>query len=497
MCTALAVVVAATISLNIALPSFARDTGASQTQLTWVVDSYLLVFAALLLPAGALADRFGRREVLVGGLAIFAVAALGTALVDSTGAVIALRVLSAIGAAAVMPSTLSILTDAFPPEERAKAVGAWAGVAGGAGVLGMLIAGGLLEVTSWRAIFAVNGGLAVAALIPIAIRVPTSRDPSAARVDPVGVLLSVSGLAAIVYGVIAAPDHGWTSLTVLGTVIGGCVLLAGFVAWSLRVEDPLLDPRLFRSPGFASGSLAITMQFFAIFAFQFLSLQYLQSVLGFSALGAGAALMPIAVMLMTLAPRAPRLVDRFGMRAVITAGSLLIVAAMIIFTQLQVDSSYLHYLAGTLVLGIGMALAAVPATTAILDSLPPSHQGVASAVNDTTRELGGALGIAVLGSLLNQGYRSTIDTRLADADQLRTAARPSLQAAAQTASALGPRGQRLIDTAQDAFVHGMHIAFYTGAGVVMLGTLCFLALAPRGAVPSLAIPAVEGAAAIS
>lgn len=497
MCTALAVVVAATISLNIALPSFASDTGATQTQLTWVVDSYLLVFAALLLPAGALADRFGRREVLVGGLAIFAVAALATAFVDSTGAVIALRVLSAIGAAAVMPSTLSILTNSFPPEERSKAVGAWAGVAGGGGVLGMLIAGGLLEISSWRAIFVVNGALAVAALIPIAIRVPTSRDPSATRIDLVGVLLSVAGLAAVVYGVIEAPNHGWTSLTFLGTVIGGCVLLAGFVAWSLRVENPLLDPRLFRSPGFASGSLAITMQFFAIFAFQFVSLQYLQSVLGFSALAAGAALLPIAVMLMTLAPRAPRLADRFGMRAVVVAGSLLIVAAFVIFAQLQVDSSYLHYLAGTLVLGIGMALGAVPATTAILDSLPPSHQGVASAVNDTTREVGGALGIAVLGSLLNQGYRSTIDARLADVDQLRNAARPSLQVAAQTAGELGPRGQRVLETAQDAFVHGLHIAFYSGAGAVLLGTLCFLLIAPRRASRNDRAPALEHAATIT
>lgn len=286
------------------------------------------------------------------------------------------------------------------------------------------------------------------------------------------------GLAAVVFGIIEAPDHGWASVTVLGSVLVGCVLLVAFVAWELHTSDPLLDPRLFRSPGFASGSFAITLQFFAIFAFQFVSLQYLQQVSGFSPLGAGAALLPIAVTLQILSPRAPRLAARFGMRAVIAAGLACVTVGLLVLAQLQVDSGFGLFLAGIVVLGVGMALSAAPASEAILDSLSASHQGVASAVNDTTRELGGALGIAVLGSLLNQGYRSVVDNRLSDAAQLRESARASLQAATQLAEQLGPRGQRVLDAAQDAFVHGLHIAFYGGAGAVLIGTFAFLALAP-------------------
>lgn len=479
MCAAVGVVVSATISLNVALPSFARDTHATQTQLTWVVGIYALVFAALLMPAGALADRLGRREVLVGGMALFSLSGLACALVDDPNTIIALRVVSAIGAAGVMPATLSILTAIFPPDERGKAVGAWAGVAGGAGIIALLAAGGLLEAFTWRSVFVFNAGLGAVVLLAAAVRVPTSRDPDATPLDGPGSLLSVVGLAAIVYGVIEGPDQGWTSAPVLLALIAGCVLLVAFVMWELRATHPMLDPRLFRRPAFGAGSLAIAMQFFAVFAFQFVSLQYLQQVRGYSAIGAGAALLPIGFALMLLAPQAPKLATRFGMRAVVGAGSVLVAAGLLILAQLQVDSGYGLYLAGIVVMGFGMALSAAPATQAILDALPPSQQGVASAVNDTTRELGGALGIALLGSLLNQGYRSVIDDRLSGADQLRQAARPSIAAATQTASGIGGRGGQVLTAAQDAFVHGLHIAFYGGAGTVLLGTACFLILAPR------------------
>lgn len=479
MCTALAVVIAATISLNVALPSFARDTGATQTELTWIVGVYALVFAALLLPAGALADRLGRREVLVAGMAVFAAASAATVFIDDPTAVIFLRALAAIGAAGVMPSTLSILTSSFPASERGRAVGAWAGVAGAAGVLGLLASGGLLEAFSWRSIFVFNTVLALAVLVTVAVRVPTSRDPDATSFDGVGALLSVLGLTAIVFGIIEAPDRGWVSFAVLGSVIVGILLLIAFIRWELRTAHPLLDPRLFRSSAFASGSFAVTMQFFAIFAFQFVSLQYLQQVAGFSPLGAGAALLPIAVILQLLAPRAPGLAARFGMRAVVAGGCACIAVGLLVLAQLQVGSGFGLFLAGTVILAIGMALSGAPASQAILDALPDSHQGVASAVNDTTRELGGALGIAVLGSLLNQGYRTVVDSRLADADRLREAARPSLQAAAQTADRLGAGGQRVLDAAQNGFVHGLHIAFYGGAGAVVVGTVVFFVLAPR------------------
>lgn len=492
MCAALAVVTAAFISLNVALPSFAQDTGATQTQLTWIVGAYGLVFAALLLPAGALADRIGRREVLVGGLAVFTLASLAAAFVTSPGAVIALRVVSAVGAAAVMPSTLSILISIFPADERGRAVGAWAATAGGAGILALIASGALLEAFSWQSIFVLNAVLGAPLLVAIARRVPTSRDPNPGPVDPVGVLLSVLGLGALVFGVVEGPERGWDSPLVLGALVVSCVSLVGFVLWELRTENPLLDPRLFRSPAFAAGSFAITMQFFAIFAFQFVSLQYLQQVLGYSALSAGLALLPIGIVLGVLAPRAPQLAARFGMRAVVAIGSVLMAAGLLILAQLQVDSGFGLFLAGIVVLGIGMALAAAPATEAILGGLPASQQGLASAVNDTTRELGGSLGIAILGSLLNLGYRGTIDDGLAE-EQVREAARPSLEAAAQTAQDLGARGEGVLDVAQAAFVNGLHIAFYSGAGAVLLGTLLFLRLAPRRAPRRAVAPAIDGA----
>ncbi len=338
-----------------------------------------------------------------------------------------------------------------------------------------------------------NAVLGAPLLVAIALRVPTSRDPNPGPVDPLGVLLSVLGLGALVFGVIEGPERGWDSPLVLSTLVAGCVLLVGFVLWELRTKHPLLDPRLFRSPAFAAGSFAITLQFFAIFAFQFVSLQYLQQVSGYSALRAGLALLPIGIILGVLAPRAPQAAARFGLRAVVAVGSGLLAAGLLILAQLQVDSSYWHFLIGILVLGAGMALGAAPATEAILNGLPSSQQGLASAVNDTTRELGGALGIAVLGSLLNLGYRGAIDDRLAD-DGLREAARPSLQVAAQTAEGLGADGGGVLDAAQAAFVDGLQIAFYSGAGAVLIGTLVFLRLAPRRAPRQAPAPATNASA---
>src|SRR3954451_11769846 len=400
MCIALATVVSAVSSLNVALPDLARDTGASPTQLQWVVDAYALVFAGLLLFAGALGDRFGRRRVLLGGLGLFGAGALAATTVDDPNALIAIRAFMGLGAALIMPTTLSIITSVFPAGERDRAVGAWAGVAGGSALLGLLVAGALLEVASWPSVFVLNVVLAVIALIGTLRVVPAREDREPAALDLGGAALSAVALFALVWAFIEGPQRGWTDGLILGGFAAALVLGAAFVVWELRRDEPMLDPRLFALRGFTAGSLSVFVQFFAAFGVIFVLLQFLQLVLGYSTLAAGAALAPMAVVMILVAPRVPRLVERVGVRPVGPTGLALMAIGLVVISTMDAGSSYWHLLAGGLVLGLGMALAAPPATTAIVSSLSEDKQGVASAVNDASREVGGALGIAVLGSVL-------------------------------------------------------------------------------------------------
>ncbi len=399
MCLALATVVSAVSSLNVALPDLARATGASPTELQWVVDAYALVFAGLLLPAGALGDRLGRKRVLLAGLVIFGAGALVATTLSAPGPLIAVRAVMGLGAALIMPTTLSIITATFPAGERDRAVGAWAGVAGGSALLGLLVAGTLLEFFSWSSVFALNVALAAVALAMTIRFVPTGA-PERVALDPVGGILSALGLGGIVWAFIEGPTRGWGDDLVVAGFAAGVLLIAGFVAWELRRTTPMLDPRLFALRGFSAGSLSIFVQFFAMFGLIFVLLQFLQLVLGYSPLEAGLALAPMAAVMIALAPRVPRLVERVGVRPVGPTGLGLIAVGMLVLSTMDAGSSYWHLLVGGLILGAGMALAAPPATTAIVSSLPDAKQGVASAVNDTVREVGGALGIAVLGSVL-------------------------------------------------------------------------------------------------
>ncbi|MDW5592730.1 MFS transporter [Conexibacter stalactiti] len=403
MCLALATVVSAVASLNVALPDLARATGATPTQLQWIVDGYALVFAGLLLPAGALGDRLGRRRVLLAGLAVFGGAALVAIFVTDPGQLIAARVAMGLGAALIMPTTLSIITSVFPTDERERAVAAWAGVAGGSGLLGLLVSGVLLEWFDWSSVFATNVVLAVLAATATLINVRDAETHERPALDPVGAALSALGLSALVWGVIEGPQRGWTDGLVLGGFAGGALLLSAFVSWELRREQPMLDPRLFALRGFAAGSLSIFVQFFALFGFMFVVMQYLQFVLGYTPLEAGFALAPVAVVMIGLSQRVPALVHRFGARAVAPTGLATMAAGFALLATAGAEASYWRLLVGLLVLAIGMALATTPATSAIVDALPAEKQGVASAVNDASREVGGALGIAVLGSVLTEG----------------------------------------------------------------------------------------------
>jgi EmrB/QacA subfamily drug resistance transporter len=400
MCFALATVVSAVSSLNVALPDLARDTGATPTQLQWIVDAYALVFAGLLLPAGAIGDRYGRRRVLLLGLGIFGAGAAFATTISDPGTLIAVRAFMGLGAALIMPTTLSIITATFPAGERDRAVGAWAGVAGGSALLGLLVSGALLEFASWPSVFGLSVALAAIAFAGSLRVVPSREEHEAKALDPVGGALSALALSSLVWAFIEGPQRGWGSDLVIGGFVAAAVLGAAFVGWELRRRDPMLDPRLFALRGFSAGSLSVFVQFFAMFGVIFVLLQFLQLVLGYSPLEAGAALAPMALVMIAVAPRVPRLVERVGVRPVGPTGLALMAAGLVGLSTMDAGSSYWHLLAAGLVLGLGMALAATPATTAIVESLPDTKQGVASAVNDASREIGGALGIAVLGSVL-------------------------------------------------------------------------------------------------
>jgi EmrB/QacA subfamily drug resistance transporter len=400
MCIALATVVSAVSSLNVALPDVARDTGASPSQLQWVVDAYALVFAGLLLFAGALGDRFGRRRALLAGLGVFGAGALAAMFVGDPGELIAIRACMGVGAALIMPATLSIITATFPRGERDRAVGAWAGVAGGSALLGLLASGGLLEVASWHWVFALNLFLAAIAIVGTLRVVPVASDREPAALDVGGAVISALALSALVWAFIEGPTRGWTDGLILAAFAISVILGAAFIRWELRRDEPMLDPRLFRHRGFAAGSLSVFGQFFAAFGMIFVLMQFLQLVLGYAPLAAGAALAPMAGTMVLVAPRVPRLVARAGVRPVGPVGLGLMAAGLAVISTMDAHSSYWILLGGGLVLGLGMALATTPATTMIVDSLPEEKQGVASAVNDASREVGGALGIAVLGSVL-------------------------------------------------------------------------------------------------
>jgi EmrB/QacA subfamily drug resistance transporter len=463
MCIALATVVSAVSSLNVALPDLARDLHATQTQLQWIVDAYAVVFAGLLLLAGALGDRLGRRPVLLAGLAVFSAAAAGGLLADDPGALIAVRAVMGLGAAAIMPSTLSIITNVFPPAERDRAVSIWAGVAGASALLGLLVSGALLELFSWHSIFGFTGALGLLALLAAARLAPNSRFEGAG-LDLVGGGLSALGLSSLVFGIIEGPERGWTDTLTLLAFGLALLLVVAFVAWELRRERPLLDPRLFRLRGFGAGTASITVQFLAFFGFIFVILQYVQFVLGYSPLEAGLTLAPMAVLMMGLSPRVPTLLERFGPSRVGPLGLLLMAGGFAVFSTADVDSGYPLLLAGLVLLGTGAALATTPATTAIVSSLPPSKQGVASAVNDAAREVGGALGIAVLGSALTGRYEAGVPNVVANAPpDLAHRAHEALPAALALAERLGPQGAGLAAQAQAAFVDGLGLAMLIAA----------------------------------
>jgi EmrB/QacA subfamily drug resistance transporter len=471
VCLALAAVVAAMSSLNVALPGIARATHASQTQLAWVIDAYSLVFASLLLPAGAIGDRYGRRAALLIGLTIFGAGSAVAMTARAAPELIALRAVLGVGAALVMPATLSTITGTFAAQQRTRAVSMWAGVAGGAAFLGLLVSGLMLEVWSWPSVFALNVVLAGAAIAGTLRYVPESAGSDVPHLDLGGALLAVAGLVALVFSIIEAPEQGWASARTLTGLAAGVVVLAGFVRWELRRRAPMLDPRIFARRGLAAGSLSIFVQFFALFGFIFIAIQYLQLVRGDSGLVSAVSMLPLSAALLPTARLAPSLVARIGPRPVGVAGLTLIAVALMILAQLTTSSGYLVLAAGLIPLGVGMGLTMPPSTTGITSALPAEQQGVGSALNDLSREVGGAVGIAVLASVLTAVYQS----------HLRLPGLPSAVAGRATSSVAvaAHLGGDVAIRAQGAFTTGMHAALLVGAGLALAAALA-VAIILRG-----------------
>jgi EmrB/QacA subfamily drug resistance transporter len=466
LCLSLLVIGLDNTILNVALPTLQTDLDASASQLQWIVDVYMLVFAGVLLTAGSLGDRFGRKRALTLGLLVFGAGSLGSALAESPGLLIAMRALMGIGGAFIMPSTLSILTATFPASERGKAIGIWAGCSGIGIAIGPIAGGWLIEHADWSWIFLVNLPVVSVALIAGRYLVPESRDVSAPPLDVRGFLLSFAALTTLVWGLIEAPARGWTDALVLGAFLVAAVVLAGFVAWERRAPAPMLEIALFRNPRFSASSAAISLAFFALFGMIFLLTQYLQQVRGYDALEAGLRTLPVAAGLVVGGPLSAKLAERLGIRVVVPAGLMLVAVGLSLLSLADAGSAYGLIAVALVVLGFGIASAMAPATDAIMGSLPEAKMSVGSAINDTTRVAGGALGVAVLGSLLASGYRGDMESAVAALPaQAREVAQDSL------AGALALGDDRLVAAAQDAFVAGMQTAALVAAAVALAGAL--------------------------
>ncbi len=474
--------------LNVALPSISRELGASASELQWIIDAYILVFAALLLTMGSLGDRNGRKRLLQIGLIIFGIGSLGAALATSTGMLIATRAFTGIGAAAIMPATLSIITNMFSdPKERTKAIAVWAATFGLGVGIGPVIGGWLVESYSWNAVFFVNLPIVVIALAGGYFFLPESFDKEAPKADVPGVLLSIVGLFALVYGIIEAGMSSWTDGTVLIAFGIAAVFLGAFAIWESRAPNAMLPMRFFKNMSFTGANTAIALVFFGMMGSMFFFSQYFQSVQGLTAFEAGLRVLPISLFLVVAAGVSTRLSARFGIKLTVGVGILFAAAAMLYFSQvIAVDSPYSVILAGYLLLGIGMGTAMTPATDSIMGSVPAVKAGIGSAMNDTTRQLGGAMGVAILGTVMNSVYLSEI-TSLEQApffSQLPEQAYAVIQSSIQGALIVAKQvpvpqiAQVITDTAGEAFVQGMTQAMFIASLIMFAAALVTFAILP-------------------
>ncbi|MBO4204938.1 MFS transporter [Micromonospora echinofusca] len=493
----LLVVVLDNTILNVALRTLAdpvHGLGASQGELEWAINSYTLVFAGLLFSFGVLGDRTGRKRFLLIGLAVFGLGSLLSAYAQSPAQLITARSLMGVGGAAIMPVTLSIISNVFDPRERARAIGVWSGAVGLAVAIGPILGGALLERYWWGSVFLINVPVVLAGLVLVGLLVPESRDPRPGRVDVLGVLLSVVGLVALSYGIIDGGEHGFGRPVVWASIAVGLAVLAWFIVHERRSDHPSLDVTLFRVPRFAAPVAMIGLIFFAAMGVMFFSSFYLQLVRGYSPLQTGLLFLPFALAQLVFAPRSAAMVRRYGGRAVSAVGLCLAVVGLGTFAFVGVDTPIWLVGAAFFVQGVGMANVMPPAMESIMSALPREKAGVGSAVSNTIRQVAAALGVAVLGSVLAAVYRGEIAATTAGLPAgARNAADESLAGAYAAAGRLGADGATLIDAANTAFVDAMHWAGALSAVVAALGVLVALRWLPGrpSRPPVTAVPAGE------
>ena len=470
MSLSLVIVMLNNVTLNVALPELSKDLQADNTDLQWIVDSYALIFGGTLLVMGALGDRFGRKRALQLGLILLGLASSAAAFyADSSSDVILARATMGFGAALVMPATLSIVIVVFPKEERGKAIGIWTMMAGIGAPIGLLLGGWAVENYDWQMVFLINIPIILLALVLGLIFVPNSKDSQRTPLDPVGAILSIAALGTILYAIIEAPALGWTSSEIL--VIGGTGLILTylFIQWEKKFKYPMLPIKFFKFNGFSLGLIAIMMASFVMFSFMFTQMLHFQLVRDHSALEAAIRFLPLPLGLMPAAANSDKLVAKFGSNNVISVGLLLMTIAMAVFTTVEIDSEYIRLASIFLLLGFGMGLTLAPATTVVMDSIPFDKAGVGSATNDASREIGGALGIAIGGSVLNEYYQRNMI--IPEGLDLGPVPLESFPAAMKIGGDLLSNGNQLglvlIENAQFAFMEGM-IASATVMGVIAI-----------------------------
>jgi EmrB/QacA subfamily drug resistance transporter len=469
--------------LNIALKTISEPgigLGASQSQLEWAINSYTLVFAGLLFTFGVVGDRIGRRRMLIIGMAMFGIASLVSSYAQTPDQLIWARAAMGLGGAAVMPQTLSIITTVFEPRERPRAIGIWASAVGVSIAIGPIAGGLLLDHFWWGSVFLINVPITAIGIVAIVFLVPESKSPSPGRVDFVGVLLSIAGLVLLIYGIISGGDNGsWLSAGVLGPIAGGLATLALFTWFEARIPNPSLDVRLFRDPRLSSASAAIMLAFFSLSGAFFFTSFYTQNVRGFSPLAAGLLTIPLAAGQLATAPRTAWLVRRFGPKAVVSVGLLVIAVSLAGYHVLGVSTPVWFLEAVFLIQGTGMGLVMPPATEGVMSVVPRERGGAGSAITNTSRQVAVALGVAVLGSVVAQAYRTRLAPYLHGLPpSVRATATQSIAQTQTIAQGLGHSGARLLTAADASFVHAMHLASLISVVIAVAGAAATAAWMP-------------------
>lgn len=473
MCLTLLGAMLANSSLNMALPVMAADLSLDQLQLTWIVNVYTLVFASLLLLSGAVGDRYGRKLAMQIGLAIFLGGSVYAGFFAQTGTeLIIARAIMGIGGAFVMPTTLSIINNTFPKGERARAVAIWGAVAGVGMMVGSVISGVLLEHFTWHAPFLFSAAIALVGLIINHILVQESKDEEGSPVDWVGGVFSTIGFFGLVYGVTEAPAMGLHEPSVIAALIIGPISLLLFVLWELRAKFPMLDMRLFKNRGFSVSSLTLTLAFLAMSGVFFALSQLIQLIMGYSAFESSLAMIPLMLPMMIVSPFIPNLVKKIGARNTVTIGLALTAAAFVVMSTWTASMTYWHLFFTMAIMMLGISAAMTPGTNILMASVPRNRSGMGSAMNDTTRELGSALGVAVLGAILTSVYTSNIsETANAFTGAAKEGIESSLAVALAVSENLGPAATMVADAAKTAFMDGLSSASVVASVILFIASI--------------------------